>query len=343
LVDSQQETDGAKGVQVGTRIAVIADAGDDLSTLEIPPEDIVPSPAKEEAKSEPSQAPSTESSAEPTPKPTPSSSGASTPSGPGQNPAYPLYPSVMALLHENHVPDSDIEKIPASGPKGRLLKGDVLSYLGTIGSSYSSEQSSRIEHMAHLDLSNIKIAPPKTAAPPKAEATPPSVEEVLDTITEVTIPISLSQVLATQKRIQDTLGVTMHLSTFIARATEIANEDLPLSKTRKLTSDDLFNSILGLDKLSPKTSRGAFIPQITALPPVASVAPGKLKKPDIIDMLTGTKKPAPAPVAVAPKPGASALNMFSVIVPKGEEEKRAKVFLERVKTILQVEPGRLVL
>ena len=36
------------------------------------------------------------------------------------------------------------------------------------------------------------------------------------------------------------------------------------------------------------------------------------------------------------------MNVFSISVAKGEE-KRARVFLERVKTILQVEPGRLVL
>ncbi len=322
---------------------MIAEPGDDLSTLEIPPDDSAPPPAKEEAKSEPSPPPPSESSAESTPKPTPSSSGASTPAGPSHNPAYPLYPSVIQLLHENHVPDSDIGKIPASGPNGRLLKGDVLSYLGTIDSSYSCEQSARIKKLANLDLSNIKIAPPKAAAPPKAEAVA-APKEAVETVAEVTVPISLSQVLATQKRIQDTLSVTMPLSTFIARATDVANDDLPLSKNRKLTSYELFNSVLGLDKVSPKTSRGAFVPQITALPPMAPALPVKMKQPDIIDILAGRKKAAPAPVPVAPTAGAGAVNMFSVIVPRGEEEeKRAKVFLERVKTILQVEPGRLVL
>src|SRR5450755_733447 len=96
-VNTQQQSDGAKSVKVGARIAVIAEPGDDLSTLKIPPEDSAPEPPKEEAreaKSEPAPPPPSESSAESTPKRTPSSSGASTPSGPGQNPAYPLYPSV---------------------------------------------------------------------------------------------------------------------------------------------------------------------------------------------------------------------------------------------------------
>jgi hypothetical protein len=42
-------------------------------------------------------------------------------------------------------------------------------------------------------------------------------------------------------------------------------------------------------------------------------------------------------------PGVAATtNIFSVSVPKGDE-KRAKVFLERVKIVLEAEPGRLVL
>jgi hypothetical protein len=35
-------------------------------------------------------------------------------------------------------------------------------------------------------------------------------------------------------------------------------------------------------------------------------------------------------------------NLFTLTVPAGEE-KRARTFLERMKTVLQVEPGRLVL
>ena len=78
-----------------------------------------------------------------------------------------------------------------------------------------------------------------------------------------------------------------------------------------------------------------------------------LKKPDIIDLLTtrktsssvsakgpGTTSPLPGIMAGAGVDGAS--NVFSVSVGKGEE-KRARVFLERVKTVLQVEPGRLVI
>ena len=44
-----------------------------------------------------------------------------------------LSPAVELLLHENNISNEDaFAKIRASGPKGRILKGDVLAYLGKI-------------------------------------------------------------------------------------------------------------------------------------------------------------------------------------------------------------------
>ena len=189
-------------------------------------------------------------------------------------------------------------------------------------------------------------SPQSSDSPSKAPPTPK-----LEPDTEVTVSISLKKVLEVQNRIQATLGATLPLSTFIARATEVANDDLPQSANAEPTADELFNEVLGLDKISRKTSHGNFTPQITALPstslnkPVAR-APGKI---DIIDILTGQGLMAPSrqlrvlPQGIMASPGSGdSTNVFSVSVTRGEE-KRARVFLERVKTILQVEPGRLVL
>lgn len=249
----------------------------------------------------------------------------------------------------------EADKIPASGPKGRLLKGDVLAYLGKISESYPSEQSARITKLGHLDLSNIQIVAPKEApaepSAPAPEKAPEIPEPEPEPDTEVAVSISMKSVLEVQKRIQDTLGITMPLSTFIARATEVANDDLP-RPNYKPSADELFNQVLGLDKVSSKASRGTFMPQVTALPPsiALSRAPSAPpKKPDIIDILTGNQPRAAQSRIGLPPPGvsagsdpASATNVFSVSVAKGEE-KRARIFLERVKTILQVEPGRLVI
>jgi Biotin-requiring enzyme/e3 binding domain len=344
--------DGSKQVKVGTRIAVLADPNDDLSSLEIPADDSKPAAKAadtvkkvedEQKTSEPQRQATPEA-----PRPTKAQS-ATTPSGPGQNTKYPLYPSVIALIHENHIPDDEVTKIPATGPNNRLLKGDVLAYLGTIEPDYSSKQSQRIAHMAHLDLSNIKIAKPAekpATAPPVAAALPD-----LQTTTSVSLPISLTEVLKVQKRIQDAIGVLIPLHTFLARAVDIANDDLPKSKDSKPSSDDLFNAILGFDSIST-TSKGTYLPQIDALsftaPAARSIPKPRLsQKPDIIDILAGRVGQASSsarphtPIVPASSRSGTAMNIFTLTVPLSEE-KRARTFLERMKTVLQVEPGRLV-
>ncbi|EAW09422.1 putative pyruvate dehydrogenase complex component Pdx1 [Aspergillus clavatus NRRL 1] len=255
-----------------------------------------------------------------------------------QNPAYPLYPSVIQLLHEKGIPESDISKIPASGPKGRLLKGDVLAYIGAIPADYPSSQASRLTKLSHLDLSNIKIAAPPKPAEPKA----PVVEEIArpPPTVSVAISVSLATVLSAQKKIKETLGVTVPLSTFLARATDLANDDLPRSSRSKPSADELFDEILGAEPI--KTSRGDYFPELNALEAVPVQSAQSYKK-DIIDILSGNvSKKAPRAAFVEDAPVGSAANVFSLTVPVGDEN-RAKVFLDRVKTLLTIEPGRLVL
>ncbi|KAB8258430.1 hypothetical protein BDV32DRAFT_125781 [Aspergillus pseudonomiae] len=254
-----------------------------------------------------------------------------------QNPAYPLYPSVIQLLHEKGIPESEVSKIPASGPKGRLLKGDVLAYLGSIPADYPATQQVRFDKLAHLDLSNIKIAaPPRPAEPqPVAEpvARPPPT-------TSVAVSISLATVLSVQKKIQETLGVNVPLATFLARATDLANDDLPRSSREKQSADELFDEVLGAKPI--QTSRGDYVPELNAVEAPSVVQPAKPVKEDIIDILSGKASKAASRPSVVEPPAGSAANVFSLTVPV-EEEKRARVFLDRVKALLTVEPGRLVL
>ncbi|KAK5073595.1 pyridoxine biosynthesis protein [Lithohypha guttulata] len=354
--------DGSKSVKVGTRIAVLAEPGDDLSSLKIPEDTSVP---VESAADNMKRAAEQQETSAPEPIGTPQNKRPDrdrpniSPSGSGQNPKYPLYPAVQSLIHANHIPEADVMKIPASGPGGRLLKGDVLAYLGTIQSDYSKAQSERIEKLGHLDLSNIKLAEPKAPAAATSETGAGSarLEPELPKLSSIALSISLTEVLKVQKRVQDTLGTTIPLSTFLARAVDQANDDLPLARGTKPSADALFNSILGIDAI-PTTSRGTYLPQIVALPVAArpavpqSTSARPLKKPvDIVDILSGKARPAKSVAGRAVLAGAGrsvpvassgAINVFSLTVPAGEE-KRARTFLERVKTVLQVEPGRLVL
>ncbi|KAJ5555638.1 Pyruvate dehydrogenase complex component Pdx1 [Penicillium sp. DV-2018c] len=254
-----------------------------------------------------------------------------------QNPAYPLYPSVAQLLREKGIPQSDVPKIPASGPKGRLLKGDVLAYIGQIPADYPSAQAASLAKLAHLDLSNIKIAPASAPAAPAAV-----VEEKIvapPPMSSVAVSVSLAAVLSAQKKIQDNLGVTIPLSRFLAIATELANDDLPRAPSYKPSADELFDEVLGAEPL--RTSRGDYIPELNAVE-VPKTVRSKPVTEDIIDFLSS--KSYKKPLAAGPVESESdvASNVFSLTVP-AEEEVRAKAFLERIKTLLSVEPARLVL
>ncbi|EEQ88532.1 pyruvate dehydrogenase complex component Pdx1 [Blastomyces dermatitidis ER-3] len=288
---------------------------------------------------------------------------------------YPLFPSVSQLLNEKGISGPDISKIPASGPKGRLLKGDVLAYTGAIPQDYPSNLSAQISQLAHLDLSNIKIKqglaepqaksvaapePTTTPAPPSpAEPSPPKE-------TQISLPISLSSVLSMQERLQKTLGITIPLSTFLARAVDVANDALPASMTKSRTqsADVLFDEILGISPTkataaNTHTSRGNYVPEITApeeimvhQPPSAS--PRRQvhhQEQDIIDILSG-KSQLPSASASTLMHGEEstcfnsagldlATNIFSIKVPPPDRV-RGETFLARLRDVLQDEPESLV-
>ena len=328
----------SKGVKVGERIAVTAEEGDDINTLEIPAESKSSAPAKAEAPKE-----KEEEQKKPEPSSQPKADAQKTQGGKAQKQKYPLYPAVQHLLKASGLPKEEADKIPASGPNGRLLKGDVLAYVGKISKDYPAESAARFTKLSHLDLSNIQLAAPAPA--PKAEKAAPAAAEAVAELpkdVEVALPISLTAVIATQQRVQEALGITLPLSTFVARATELANENLPASKIQKPTADDLFNSVLGLDAV-PRSSRGHFLPNITSLGP-APFAPARARstKPDIIDLLSSSSAPAKKPVARKSTLATAGPSVFSVSAQSGEE-KRAQEFLERMKLVLEEEPGRLVL
>lgn len=337
--------DGSKNIAVGTRIAVLAEEGDDLASLEIPAEEKSSAPKKESKSESESKQPeeSEESKESKSEKPAKKSSkGGSAPSQ-----TKPFFPAVEALLKEHNLDESDVKQMTPSGPKGRLIKGDVLAYIGkTSSESYATDLAKKLDKLSHLDLSNIKLAPPKPkkeAGAEKVVADEPAKIESAD----VAVQISMKAVLEVQKRVQASLGVFLPISTFINRAVDLANDDLPLPKNYQPSADELFNDILGLNNVhTSRGTRGSFIPQIAALRPAPTqiAAPKRSsKKVDVLEQLIGGGKKSAfskSPSLVAGLSNGD--NIFSLTVAKGEE-KRASVFLDRVKVVLEGEPGRLVI
>lgn len=234
------------------------------------------------------------------------------------------------------------------------MKGDVLAYLQQIPSDYPSELQTRMTKLSHLDLSNIKPAAPPPSKSKAPEPIPLPAEELAlpPPPVDIVSQIDLTAVLKVQKRMQDSLGVTLPLSTFIARAIDLANEDLP-PRSGPPSADELFHHVIGHHKL-PKKTRGHFIPQIVALPqidgglgmmgpPPAAKRGGKDELFEDIVRPRGQKRS----VVMGSRIGlggvaGGAENIFRLSVEQGDA-KRARVFLERVKSVLEVDPGKLVL
>ncbi|PHH77066.1 hypothetical protein CDD80_970 [Ophiocordyceps camponoti-rufipedis] len=318
--------DGSKAVQVGKRIAVIADAGDDVAALEMPADE-QPSPSAKQEKSN-------DSSASP-PRETSSSSKAERNEAVEQK--YPLMPAVEHLVRQHGLAEDDVRRIKPTGPNGRLLKGDVLAFLGTIKPEAPSSISDRFATLSRLDLSGIKVAAtkPKDQAKASSQDTPAKTPPPPPPL-EINIPVSLTNVLEMQKRIRTTLGVAMPLSTFVHRAANMVNDQLPPA-TR--SQADLFDQILGLDKA--KRSRRAYEPELASAPLPAAPRAEKVAF-DIIDELAGSaRRPVQIKHVAQPLPSEDA-SFLKLVVAK-EEGQRARAFLERCKWFLETDPGRLVL
>lgn len=168
---------GASGVPVGDAIAYLAEPGDDLSTLQKPSLEESTEPKKEEHEEPKKEEPKKEEPKKEEPKKASSTEASSKKGAFGPaNPAQKFFPSVELLLHRNGISSDDaIAKIPASGPKGRLLKGDVLAYLGEIELSAVSKIADYIKSKEHLDLSNIVLAKkkPEESVEKKQDVAPP--------------------------------------------------------------------------------------------------------------------------------------------------------------------------
>lgn len=302
---------GSKGVPVGKLIAVLAEPGDDLSTLKMPAEGRREkeleraTPARDHQHTASPVAPSTAGTAH------------------AKRPQHPS-PSVLSLLRAHNISAEDSARIAGTGPKGRLLKGDILAHLGKISRAAPGELEARIKKLQKLDLSNIKVAPPK----PKPKPAAPKSSEVprrRPLEKEIKVEVDLFRVSQAQKK----LGLP--LESFLTAAAGAANnlvEQPPLPPT----VDELFNNILGLP--NPPSSRPSSFE-----PPELEPRPsrrGKKADVDLYDLLVGAPEGQGPKRAVEP----DGANLLSLKVPAPDEE-RATEFLHTFRDLLQNNPEAL--
>ncbi|KAI8144083.1 hypothetical protein BJV82DRAFT_608258 [Fennellomyces sp. T-0311] len=211
--------DGKKAA-VNTPIALLAEEGDDLSNVEMPAD-------------EPAAA-ATEEPAE-TPKETPKTA-APQPSAPMDHHDLdtsklkkPLSPAVLSLVLKNHI--NDLSAIKASGPGGRILKGDVLAHLGLI--PYKPAPKPRTSIAPPRD--EIVFAKPadsaKRAAKKEDKPLPPNY---------ISKSVAVDELLALRSTLNSQNRTNVSVDDFIAKAATRALQDTV--KPPKSTSGIVYNT-----------------------------------------------------------------------------------------------------
>ncbi|SCU79190.1 LAMI_0A07690g1_1 [Lachancea mirantina] len=310
---------GAKNIKVGEPIAYVAEPDDDINNLELPP---VLSPKKVESKKpEVQQKSENKKSSKPEKTKAKKDYGRTSKSSvlvaPDQSQI--LLPSVQILLHEKQISFSDaLDKIPASGPNGRLLKGDVLSYLGQISEGAVVKVAEYVKKGEALDLSNIELKKPEPAQqqPLKAANVKPEPVIVRETFRLKTSPnVSYDQLVRS-------------LKSYISEAKWISHRQ-PMSNPSSELYDETFEELMASE---PRQPRFSVEYQLTPVSGPQNVTAGQ---DDIFELLAGN---APL-VEKKPVQEQEAFNEFvlclNVFISDrfSDAEKRAQTFVEYVRDL----------
>lgn len=330
---------GAKDVPVGETIAFIAEVDDDLATLELPegssspaPAAAAPTPKKEAAapapaakKEEPKAAAAAAAAA----------SSASSSNGTSANTSQTFFPSVATLLQENSISSEEaFAKIKATGPNGRILKGDVLAYLGKISQESLDKVTSYIKSHEKLDLSNIELRKEQPAAEQPATASSEAAPAAA-AAAEARQPLVLSE--------QITLCVPVSVSyeqlaeavrSYVKESTFLAHEE-PLTNSASDLYDPLFEELLVQEPHKPRFKVTYNLVSVDDAP-----AASHHYHPDIFELLAGTTTSTNSNTAAASAPAqADARHEYVLNVSVAVDEslvdakERAESFVSRISSL----------
>ncbi|ODQ68534.1 hypothetical protein NADFUDRAFT_49171 [Nadsonia fulvescens var. elongata DSM 6958] len=300
--------EGTKSIAVNTPIAVLAEIGDDLSNLEYPEVASAPvaeADAKADDVAETVATPSVQSSPVDITPPTGTNLA---------NAKQTLLPSVSTLLHRHNISSEvALTTISASGPQGRLLKGDVLAHLGLVDPSKIGKLSAAVSNWSKLDLSNIKLRP---EAPVSSKAKP---------ATKATKPVA--KTLTGQFRLEVPQDTTFSLKSLVDRAAQLAQKDsirlaqrAQEARSQSVRYDAAFEALLAPAKnIKPFESSFKFAQ--------SSPVKSRAVKTDIYALLAGQVTPPPSPLV----DNVHRLDVQVVVNPEfAGAEARAQAYLDRL-------------
>ena len=176
-------------------------------------------------------------------------------------------PAAQFLLHAHNL---RADSIPATGPRNRLLKADVLAALGRIPSSAPEEDARRFDRFAKPDLTYTPRTPPAPEAKKADEAAAENKgrrEEKPATLA-LALDVDLTPALRLQQRLQSAVGAAPSLATLLERAVALANARLPAPAEPRgdVSSAAVLDALIGGEGGRRRRERavvdGAFVPEI---------------------------------------------------------------------------------
>lgn len=240
--------DGKKGVSVGTSIAVMAEQDDDLSKLEMTSVESTStkqeSPAESSESTESELEKNAEAAANTEPKKLEKSQASKThdTTKMTNKDGSSLSPAVQFLLTRFGIMNANA--VPATGPKGRLVKGDILAFAKEIDGASSKTVADAYALRGKLDLSNIKKAPPAQEPVQKPKVDEPKVEK--NPIVEIRQQVDLNRLILLSEQIREDSGVEISVQELAAKAAAKAFQDIPTFGLPESSRDDqLFEEIIG--------------------------------------------------------------------------------------------------
>eukprot|EP01135_Chromosphaera_perkinsii_P010104 Nk52_evm29s2011 gene=Nk52_evmTU29s2011 len=252
--------EAGKKVAVNNLVGLMVEEGDDWKNVEVPVLEVS------------SPAPKAEESAPPVATPAP----AAMPSASKKGTSKPLGPAVKILLAMHNLEYTDI---PATGPQGRLLKGDVLNYMETVPESQRAKPVVSAEGKASNTSSS---STPQAAKPTGRGRSGPAFTEIpLNNMRKViaqrltesksTIPHSyqdinccVDEITKLRKSLKTNFDLKMSVNDFIIRASALALKEVPAINS-SLGPDGSIKTLDNVDiSVAVATDGGLITPIVTS-------------------------------------------------------------------------------
>lgn len=180
--------------------------------------------------------------------------------GAGEGSTQPLSPAVERLVSEHSL---DAGKIPATGPHGRLLKGDVLAYIASKPTPQTpqAQQTRATAPMPHGERTEHKRMSKLRQTIAKRLVEVKQTTAMLTTFNEV----DMSNVLATRKQYQDRFikrhGTKLGFMSFFVKAVIEALKEFPAVNSQINGNEQVFHNFYDIG-IAVGGGRGLVVPVV---------------------------------------------------------------------------------